>query len=111
MCLAYKIKLNICPNVFKESINCSAIKCIETRSEVHHVVNKEKCNDYLSYLITREWAKIPQVIKNLESYNAFKSSVKCWLIKKRVKVMQVCCNQVYIDEVIEDIANLYKTVK
>lgn len=105
MCLAFKVKLKMCPNVFKELLCDNAIRKYNTRSGSHEISTKSLCPDYLSYLITNAWAQTPQQFKQCDSYQSFKVNLKQWFIDKRIKSDIIGCDLSCIDKVVEESKN------
>lgn len=109
MCLAFKSKYKLCPTVLQGLVNENAIESFETRSGKHDMVVKERCIDYLSFITTTAWSRVPADIKVCESIIDFKCKLKQWLISKRIIISPECeLSIACIEKVIEDVRNLYQ---
>ena len=81
-CLMYKIRNNLAPppltNIVKFRSPTTGKTRGAARGDCH--IPKKNSQDVFSFIATHSWNETPQSIRDLTSYNTYKSNLKRWLL-------------------------------
>jgi len=103
--LAFLFLHNMCPNNFKDFLNLDSINSTTTRAHTHYY-NAIKTRS-LREVMSVEWLKLPVDLRNVVSYNVFKTKLYVYLLNNQKMELPEnednICNYSCIDSVINNV--------
>jgi len=107
--LAYQSLHQIGPEVFFNKVLLENIDMRETRNKRHFTINRNQCKDYLEYIFTNEWIKIPSEIQSLPTLKIFKHKLKEHFYNSEKCDKVTCDETIDIDACIDNVVRRFCT--